>query len=73
MPVRVTTDRIIIESPTAQPAGLYAGLSSELVTLLQEVSDPERAIAHNIWSVLELTRALVADPETFTNGKRPKE
>lgn len=72
MPVRVTKDRIIIEIPAAQPAELYADLSSELVTLLQEVSDPERAIAHKVWNVLELTRALVADPETFTNGRRPQ-
>lgn len=70
MPVRVTNDRIIIEIPATQPAELYADLSSELVTLLQEVSDPERAITHNIWNVLELTRALVADPETFTSSKR---
>jgi hypothetical protein len=50
---------------------LYADLSGELVTLLQEVSDPERAITHKVWNVLELTRALVADPETFSDSKRP--
>ena len=72
MPVRVTNDRIIIEIPAAQPAELYADLSHELVTLLQEVSDPERAVTHNIWHVLELTRALVADAETFTGSRRPK-
>ncbi len=48
---------------------LYADLSHELVTLLQEVSDPERAVIHNIWHVLELTRALVADAETFPSRK----
>ncbi len=71
MPVRVTNDRLIIEIPATQPAELYADLSGELVTLLQEVSDPERAITHNIWNVLELTRALVADPDTFADSKRP--
>ncbi len=68
MSVKVTHDRIIIEIPSTEPTTLYADLSSDLLTLVQEASDPERPVLHRLWNVLELSRAMVADEKTFAAG-----
>ncbi len=73
MPVRVTNDRIIIEIPTLEPAEFYTDLSSNLLTFLQEVSDPERPYTHRLCNVLELSRAMVADKKTFADIKQPQQ